>query len=101
VLDALVRESVMVRVARHGEPGYAPARDIDRVHLVEVEEAVRHDSGARELKHSLEEAVGTVLSGVLHSRRELAARDAGALTLRQIAAQYAVRVAAAPSEARH
>jgi membrane protein len=103
VLDALVREGVLVRVAQHGEPGYAPARDIDGVHLFEVEEAVRRDPDARPLKSSLEQSVGPVLGAVLRARREPAASETGALTLRQLAAQYAVRFAAAPveQEARH
>jgi membrane protein len=84
VLDALVRGHVLVRVG-DGEPGYDPARDLDTLHVADIEQAVRMDPEARPLKDSLERAAGGAMTEILRARAEDLRRDSGALTLRQVA----------------
>jgi membrane protein len=92
VLDALVRAGLLVRVAEAGEPGYDPARDVDTVHVAELEGAVRYDPSAAALKEALEHAVGAELGALLRSRHAEPTKDLGAVTLREIALQSDVRI---------
>jgi membrane protein len=89
VLGSLVRANVLVRVAAAGEPAYDPARDLDAVRMVDLEEAVRHDPSAEAetVRSSLERAIGPELRALLRSRHEEARGDSGALTLRDLARQ--------------
>ena len=87
VLQALVRANLFVRVAEDGEPTYDPARDVDAVRMVDVEEAVRHDPSAeaQKMRSCLEHTIGPGLRTLLRSRHEEALGDSGALTLRDLA----------------
>jgi membrane protein len=89
VLDALVSAGLLVRVAESGELRYDPARDVDAVRVVDVEEAVRHDPSpeADAVRSALERTAGPALSSLLRSRRHEAFTESGRLTLRELARQ--------------
>jgi membrane protein len=86
VLDALVRANLLARVSPGGEVRYVPARDVDAVHLRDLEAAVRHDPSteACALRDTLERTIGAELSKLLHEHDE-AAPDVERLTLRELA----------------
>lgn len=90
-LEALVASGILVRVVEGGEIAYDPGRDVDAVRMVDVEDAVRVDRDADDIKSALERSIGSSLSTLLRSRHEVAPTDAGALTLRQLASQCTVR----------
>ncbi len=94
VLESLVRAKVLVRVAEDGEPTYDPARDVDAVRMVDLEEAVRHDPSAeaQTMRSSLEHTMGPELRTVLRSRHDEALGDSGAITLRQLAGRCEIGI---------
>jgi membrane protein len=86
ILDALVRANVLACVAEGGDARYAPARDVDALHLGDVEVAVRHDPSAeaQAVRDALERSLGADLSTLLRAHDE-ASPDADRLTLRELA----------------
>jgi membrane protein len=91
VLEALVEAKLLARVAEGSELRYAPARDVDAVHLGDVEVAVRHDPSAeaQALRATLERTSGAELSALLRAHDE-ASRDADQPTLRELAGRCPV-----------
>jgi membrane protein len=89
VLDALVGAGLLVRVAQGDEPRYDPARDVDAVRMVDLEDAVRHDPSpeADAVRSALDRAAGPALSTLLRARRDEAFTESGRLTLRELARQ--------------
>jgi membrane protein len=89
ILEALVRGRVLVRIVERGEHRYDPARDVDAVRLVDVEEALRRDPSdeAESVRDALGRTIGPALDGLLRERHEAAAGESGHLTLRELARQ--------------
>jgi membrane protein len=100
VLESLVRAGVLVKVVEGEDLGYDPGRDVDAVRMADVEEGVRMDPRARQMKDALERSVGPALGTLLRSRRDAAFKDSGSLTLRQLASQCLVKFQAVRVETR-
>jgi membrane protein len=89
VLDALVRGGVLIRIVEGGQHRYDPARDVDAVRLVDVEDALRHDASdeAASVRGALGRTIGPALDELLRARRDAAVGESGKLTLRELARQ--------------
>lgn len=85
-----MRASVLSRVLEGDAAGFAPARDVDAVRLVDLEESVRLDPDARDLKSTLERTAGPALGALLRTRHGEAGQSSGGLTLRQLAGRWDV-----------
>ncbi|HVU51273.1 MAG TPA: YihY/virulence factor BrkB family protein [Polyangia bacterium] len=94
VLDTLVRAGLLVRVSQEGEARYDPARDVDAVHMIDVEEAMRHDPSAEAeaFRSTLERTIGPELGGVLRARHDEGWNEAGMVTLRELARRCPPRI---------
>jgi membrane protein len=94
VLDTLVRAGLLVRVGHAGEVRYDPARDVDAVRMIDVEEAMRHDPSAEAaaVRATLERTAGPELGRVLRARHEESFNDTGNVTLRELARQCPERI---------
>jgi membrane protein len=92
VAEALVKGGVLARAAGAASDrdfGYLPARDVDRLTLLDVREAVRANPAAAPLRAALNQKVGRRLERAL-AGAEGPCRDAeAALTLRAMAGLYA------------
>jgi membrane protein len=87
VLEALVSAGLLVRVPERGQVRYDPARDVDAMRLVDVEEAMRRDPSdeAQAVRSTLERTAGPELGRVLRARHDASFDDAGRVTLRELA----------------
>lgn len=94
VLDRLVRAGVLVQVTDAGEVRYDPARDVDAVRMIDVEEAMRHDPSAEAeaFRATLERTIGPELGGLLRARHEEGWNEAGMVTLRELARRCPPRI---------
>ena len=107
VVDTLVRAGLLVRVSEDGDVRYDPARDVDAVRMIDVEEAMRHDPSAetQAVRATLERTIGPDLGGILRARHDEGWNDAGQVTLRELARRCPPRIdgvtagAAAPARA--
>jgi membrane protein len=94
VLDTLVRAGLLVRVSGGGEVRYDPARDVDAVRMIDLEEAMRHDPSAEAevFRTTLERTIGPELGRTLRARHEEGWNEAGMVTLRELARRCPPRI---------
>jgi membrane protein len=100
VLDALVRAGLLVRVPERGQVRYDPARDVDGLRMIDVEEAMRRDPSdeAQAVRSTLQRTAGPALGRVLRARHDEGFNDAGQLTLRELAKQCPIDGVTAATE---
>jgi membrane protein len=94
VLEKLVRAGLLVRLSEGGEVRYDPARDVDAVRMIDLEEAMRHDPSAEAeaFRSTLERTIGPELGRTLRARHEEGWNEAGMVTLRELARRCPPRV---------
>jgi membrane protein len=94
VLDTLVRAGLLVRVSEGGEVRYDPARDVDAVRMIDLEEAMRHDPSdeSEAFRSALARTIGPELGGLLRARHEEGWNEAGMVTLRELAQRCPTRI---------
>jgi membrane protein len=86
ILDAMVRAGLIARTAPDGEPWYVPARDVDAIRVVDVEDALRRDALADPLREAVERRAGPELRQLLAQARDEWRGSRWNLTLRELAA---------------
>jgi membrane protein len=86
ILGALVRSGLLARTSGGPEDGYVPARDLDAIHLTDLQDAVRLEGQADQIRADLERQVGPELGQLLRSAEEQRRMSPQNLTLRQLAA---------------
>jgi membrane protein len=86
ILAALVRAGLLARTSSGPEVGYVPARDLDAIRLTDLQDAVRLEGQADQIRADLERQVGPELGQLLRSAEEQRRMSPQNLTLRQLAA---------------
>jgi hypothetical protein len=89
-----------VRVPERGQVRYDPARDVDGLRMIDVEEAMRRDPSdeAQAVRSTLQRTAGPALGRVLRARHDEGFNDAGQLTLRELAKQCPIDGVTAATE---
>jgi membrane protein len=85
ILGTLVRAGLLARTSGGPEVGYVPARDLDAIRLTDLQDAVRLEGQADQIRADLEQQVGPELGKLLRSAEEQRRTSSQNLTLRELA----------------
>jgi membrane protein len=85
ILEALARSGLLARTSDGREVAYLPSRDLDTIRIKDLQDALRRDPRAEELRAEVERRVGPGLKDVLRAAEEECTRSQN-LTLREVAA---------------
>jgi membrane protein len=86
ILEELTRSGLLARTSGGSEVAYLPGRDLDAIHINDVQDALRRDPRAEELRSDVERRLGSGLTDVLQGAEEERRRSSQNLTLREVAA---------------
>lgn len=89
VLDVLVRRRVLERTAAGKQAGYVPSRDPGTIHLRDVQDAIRYDERAEELREHLHRRSPAPIDRLLRDAEEETRRSEHNVSLRDLAALLA------------